>query len=165
MGRYVDPQTALNRQQAIVLLTQGLTYAAVAFRMSISRQRVQQITRPNPEVRDEVRVRANDACQKCGTAIPKGNGHVHHVKVAGLTIEQFDATENLAYLCRPCHRAAHRNQGRPATSWTVRNVGMEYQRMAKAAAAAQGLPVGEWVENVIGEAAKQFKLPVGEVKP
>ncbi len=81
----------------------GLTYAQIARKLGISRQRVQQLISPPPWVRSIVVNRAGGNCQDCGLLV-NGSGHVHHKACDG---EDYNDVANLVLLCVSCHRIAH----------------------------------------------------------
>lgn len=78
----------------------GASFKDIADKFSISRQRVQQIMTPSPEVIQAVKERDKSTCQECGEYVGR-SGHVHH---KGVTNE----IDSLLYLCLSCHRKAHR---------------------------------------------------------
>lgn len=92
------------RKTAIELRLKGLTYAQIGEQLGVSRQRVQQMTRPPHAIQLLIRKRANCRCEKCGVELNTGNGHVHHV---GGEDYDFNDLENLQYLCISCHLKAH----------------------------------------------------------
>jgi hypothetical protein len=91
-----------SREEAIELKMKGLSYAEIAKRFGVSRQRVQQMIRPPREVYNEVRNRAKGMCQLCFVELK--SGHVHHMGT-----EDWDDWRNLRYLCATCHTALHKN--------------------------------------------------------
>lgn len=92
------------QQRAVELRLKGLTYAEIGRELGISRQRVQQITRPPAQVYDFVKRRAESKCEDC--KVPLGSGHIHHKHVTPLF--NYNDIENLEYLCISCHRERHR---------------------------------------------------------
>ncbi len=83
----------------------GASYQGIADKFGISRQRVQQIMAPSPEVAQSVKTRAGGKCQRCGEYVGV-SGHIHH---NGSNARDYDSIDNLEYLCLPCHRKAHKN--------------------------------------------------------
>ena len=81
----------------------GLTYAQIARKLGISRQRVQQLISPPPYVRKLVIDKASGECEICGLRV-NGSGHVHHKSCKG---EDYNDVENLQLLCISCHRKQH----------------------------------------------------------
>jgi hypothetical protein len=86
------------------LFAKGLTYAAIAGKTGISRQRVQQITRPPIKILLSLKKRAKGRCEDCGIEL-LSSGHAHHISRCG----DFNDLRNLEHLCRSCHRQAHSN--------------------------------------------------------
>ena len=96
----------MSKEEMLKMRLSGATYQAVANKASISRQRVQQLLSPPSYIRNLVIKRAGGRCQKCGISCVR-LGHVHHV---GNSIEDYDDTDNLLFLCCSCHRQAHENE-------------------------------------------------------
>jgi len=85
----------------------GYTYAYIASKAGISRQRVQQILSPPAEIRDMVVGKAGGFCQICGVRVGV-SGHVHHTKAAEPTeLDRYNDPESLILLCCSCHRKEH----------------------------------------------------------
>jgi len=84
------------------LKRQGLTYAEIGELYHMSRQRVQQIVSPPPEIANEVRRRSNSKCENC--KIELQDGDIHH---KSWDVAQPNALENLQYLCVACHMLLH----------------------------------------------------------
>lgn len=101
----------------IELRIDGFTYADIAKRADISRQRVQQLIAPPPRIRDIIIVKYNNRCFKCGIYVG-ASGHVHHE--GSTNGDDYNDIENLLLLCPSCHRKAHRSytviDGCPETS-------------------------------------------------
>ena len=110
------------------LFREGLTYAAIASKVGLSRQRVQQIVRPPKPIYDAVKAKADGKCEECGVVV--SNGHIHHANGAG---ENFNDMENLQYLCPGCHRKAHSNSSMMlrTTIWLTREQAKRLQALAK----------------------------------
>jgi len=90
------------RERAEAFYFQGLTYAEIGAHLDLSRQRVQQLIRPPRAIYEAVKSRAEGKCEDCGVAIQ--GGHVHHKNDPGL---DYNALENLLYLCASCHPKRH----------------------------------------------------------
>lgn len=84
------------------LFRHGLSYAAIAKKVGLSRQRVQQIIRPPKPIYDLVKARAKGKCENCGIVV--ASGHVHHAHNGD---KNFNDIANLQYLCPSCHRVQH----------------------------------------------------------
>lgn len=95
----------VKRRQAHELYVQGLNYTEIGKRMGFSRQHAQQLVRPPARIFDAVKRRAQGKCENC--RIPVTAGHIHHMKVASPTIENFNDKRRLRYLCPSCHMIAH----------------------------------------------------------
>jgi len=95
----------MNVERMLKLRLNGYTYARIAMRANVSRQRVQQILAPPRPIRDFVVNKHDGKCAKCGLYVGK-SGHVHH---AGNETETYNDIENLELLCLTCHRGAHRD--------------------------------------------------------
>lgn len=81
----------------------GMTYEAIAKAKGITRQRVQQLISPPPQIRKYIVEKADGLCEDCGILV--GNsGHIHH---EGNNGENYNDIENLKLLCISCHRAYH----------------------------------------------------------
>lgn len=91
------------KEEAIELKLKGLSYAEIARRFGVSRQRVQQMIRPPKEVYNAVKERAKGRCQFCGVELD--SGHVHHLN----NVEDYNDWMNLRYLCTACHTNVHMN--------------------------------------------------------
>lgn len=59
-----------------------------------------------PMVRNELRARAGNQCERCGCSGPFAAHHVTPVSEGGT-----NELENLMLLCWPCHKAVHRERG------------------------------------------------------
>lgn len=101
----------VERAKAIQLKLEGLTYAKIGKILGCSRQGAQYLTRPSWKVREDVRVRAKDKCEKCGLGM-NSSGHYHHTSRHGKTVESFNSIDNLEYLCKKCHKKNHPNRSR-----------------------------------------------------
>ena len=92
-----------SREQALKLWLKGLTYADIARNLKVSRQRIQQLIAPDPEMRAAVIEQARGRCQKCGIFVGK-SGHVHHKSVK---VKQYNHHSNLMLVCPSCHMKLH----------------------------------------------------------
>ena len=89
------------------MVLDGNTYAEIARRCGVSRQRVQQIISPPRHIMAKVKERAQGRCEDCGILIHKG-AHLHHVNGDKIDPVKFNGIENIKYLCLGCHRKEHR---------------------------------------------------------
>ena len=97
----------MNRYDEILeLRLAGLSFAEIARKVGVSRQRVQQILAPPKPVRDEVIARAEGRCESCGVEVGK-SGHVHHGAAEHRDGDWYNQIERLQLLCVGCHRNAH----------------------------------------------------------
>jgi len=92
------------KQRALKLRLTGLSYGAIAEKLDVSRQRVQQMLRPPTAVYNWVKKNAQGLCELCGIVDP--HGHIHH-KLTKTLEEFYHDMENLQYLCPSCHRRCH----------------------------------------------------------
>lgn len=76
----------------------GLSYASIAVKFNISRQRIQTYFSPPIKIMEEVAERAQALCEECGTF--DQFGHYHH-KVYQWDI--LNTEKNILYLCVSCH--------------------------------------------------------------
>ncbi len=88
----------------IELRVDGFTYADIAKRAGVSRQRVQQLIAPPPGIRAIIIAKYNNRCFKCGVYVG-ASGHVHHE--GSTNGDDYNDIENLLLLCPSCHRKAH----------------------------------------------------------
>lgn len=96
---------AARRLAFVMLRVQGLSYAEIAFREGISRQRAQQLCAPPAETVALIKARAGGCCEMCRKVTARGN--THHVHVRGCDPAVYHDPANLLYCCIGCHRAAH----------------------------------------------------------
>lgn len=97
-----DHEKSLPRkQQVTALIVSGKTYQQIATELGITRQRVQQLNKPDPAIIKELRKRANGECENCG--MPLVSGQIHHVSEK-IPVDTYHGLPNLKYLCIPCHR-------------------------------------------------------------
>jgi hypothetical protein len=87
------------RQRAVRLKKTGFTYTQIGEQLGISRQRAQQLIKPQPLVYAKVVGRADGMCQSCFKII-EGPGHVHHRR---LDVDDFNGLNNLLWVCLNCH--------------------------------------------------------------
>lgn len=81
----------------------GRTYFEIAKQAGVSRQRIQQILSPPPEIRNYITRKFSNHCAQCGVLI-KRKGDIHHIK---LSDEDYEDIENLELLCVSCHQRKH----------------------------------------------------------
>jgi transcriptional regulator with XRE-family HTH domain len=82
----------------------GMTYDEIARKAGVSRQRIQQLLSPPPDIRDFVVKKFNGLCNHCGIKVGT-SGQVHH---HGTDEEEtYNDIPNLELLCLACHRAEH----------------------------------------------------------
>jgi hypothetical protein len=87
------------RKRAIDLKRQDMSYQAVALEMGISRQRVQQLTRPPKPIKEAILLRAKGKCEECGAEIGR-RGEFHHKNEHDY---DWNDISNIDYLCKTCH--------------------------------------------------------------
>lgn len=96
----------------------GLSYADIAQRFGLSRQRIQQIFSPKSKTMFAIADRAKALCEECG--VFDQFGHYHH-KVYEFDI--LNSVENILYLCNSCHLSKNgtkhycKNCGKQVKSW------------------------------------------------
>ena len=56
----------VNRKDVIKMYRSGMTYAAIAEKVGVSRQRIQQIVRPSAPIYRKLQQRAKGKCENCG---------------------------------------------------------------------------------------------------
>lgn len=95
----------MDRKELLALRLEGLTYKAIADKVGLSRQRIQQLLSPPTEIRNIVVARAEGKCQECGILVGD-SGHVHH---NGDEVDAYNDIANLELLCLSCHRRKHSN--------------------------------------------------------
>ena len=83
----------------------GLTYAQIGEKVSLSRQRVQKLLQPPPLVRLALSDKYGDSCADCGIDL-QFHGHAHHIATKD-GVEDWNDLPNLVLLCISCHRRAH----------------------------------------------------------
>ena len=87
----------------------GLSNAAMAERLGVSRQRIAHRLAPRVAIRRIVVERARGQCEHCGLHVGR-SGLIHHRTSRGMTCDQYNDLDNLGLLCRPCHRRARRTR-------------------------------------------------------
>lgn len=140
--------TSIMKQRILELLDAGLRPAEVARQCGVSRQRVDQIRRPE-------RQRASDgartlrswgfidtsACARCGGAAEHG----HH--------PDYSRPQYIIWLCVPCHSAEH-GKGHSMAEPVVRKIFAFPPELADAltsAARSERISETEWVRRVLAE--------------
>lgn len=84
-------------------ISAGLTYQQIGTNLGISRQRVQQLVAPSPEIRQIIIDREHGACQVCGMQV-NDCGHIHHLSPYE---QNYNGLSNLQLLCSSCHAKIH----------------------------------------------------------
>jgi uncharacterized protein YlaI len=103
----------------VTMLIGGKTYGEISKAFDITRQRVQQIVKPNKETLKCLKERAGNKCEYCGD--PLLCGQAHHIKWIA---DGFNELANLKYLCTSCHLRVGAKQASCIVcdkSFTVRN--------------------------------------------
>lgn len=90
------------RQRALGMWLKGMTFAAIGQQMGVTRQRVQQVLCPPPDLRKETYDQADGKCQVCGVHLGH-NGQYHSTDDGPID----DFTQPLTLLCLACHRLKH----------------------------------------------------------
>ena len=78
------------------LKSEGYTYQAIADRVGVSRQRIQQIIAPSRDNRQEI-LSNRHFCERCGMRLDKA--HLHHLDYMTIAIQ---------VLCPKCHSEVRR---------------------------------------------------------
>ena len=87
-----------------MLRLEGRTYKYISNIAGISRQRVQQLLSPPPQIRNFIVEKYKGYCADCGLYVGR-SGHVHHDNSDN---EDYNDIEKLELLCISCHRKAHK---------------------------------------------------------
>mgnify|MGYP001581133046 CR=1 FL=1 len=106
-------KTNMGRSELLQLRLDGMTYAAIAVKAGISRQRVQQLLRPPTPIYNMVKRQSESRCAQCGILVR--DGHVHHI--TSTNGDTYDDLSNLLYVCPTCHRSFHERER--GSFWTV----------------------------------------------
>ena len=85
----------------------GLSNAAIAERLGVSRQRIAQRLTPRIAIRRIVIERVRGQCEHCGLHVGR-SGWIYHKTSRVVTCDEYNDLNNLAVLCPPCHRRARR---------------------------------------------------------
>jgi len=94
-------------EQAFKLRLAGYSYAEIGKKMTVSRQRIQQLLSPPARIRDRVITSAQGKCQGCDLFVGS-NGHIHHKGIKRIeTQDDYNKINNLVLLCISCHSRAH----------------------------------------------------------
>ena len=91
-------------QTATKMFADNATYADIGTTLGVSRQRAQQLIQPRPWVIAALKLRADSKCERCHAKISAG--HAHHKSRSARPLNHL---RNLEYLCRGCHRKAHKD--------------------------------------------------------
>jgi hypothetical protein len=101
------PVRDLDRVQAVVgMRSRGMTYRDIGTALGITRQRAQQIGRPDDDLRRRVVASSLGCCERCGCMVGL-SGQLHHRVARGANPDVYNTTDNLALLCVSCHRVVH----------------------------------------------------------
>lgn len=103
--RVKSAKAQAHHQRAWELRMSGLTYAEIAQQLGVSRQRAQQLVKPDVYIIHAVKRRAAWRCEECHVHLSQG--HVHHRDAHGPTADTYNELDNLQYLCARCHVMAH----------------------------------------------------------
>ena len=95
----------MDKKQVLKLRLDGMTYQQIGSMFSVSRQRIQQILSPPPEIKQVIQDRFEGKCAICGILVG-GKGHLHHRNNNGM--EHYQDVDNLQLLCISCHRREHK---------------------------------------------------------
>jgi YHS domain-containing protein len=95
---HLKSQPRKNKVTFFVL--KGWTYQEIAEELGITRQRVQQLNKPDRATIKQLKERANGRCEYCGMKLV--NGHAHHIS-ENVIFEDYQKLSNLKYLCTSCH--------------------------------------------------------------
>jgi len=99
----------MNKLEMVKLRLDGYTYAQIAKKAGVSRQRIHQIIAPPKAIREYVVNKYHGYCKDCGLYVGK-SGHVHHEY--STTGDDYSDVEHLILLCISCHRKRHQFFGR-----------------------------------------------------
>ena len=91
--------------EMVNLKAMGLSYRAIGEQVGVTRQRIQQLFTLLPPTMAVIYERAGGCCETCN--IIEQFGHYHH-KVYDFAI--LNETDNILYLCTPCHSRNGRNR-------------------------------------------------------
>lgn len=130
------------RERAIDLKSQEMTYAQIGRFMGITRQYAQQLCKPPKQVYILLSRRSGGRCEKCGK--PLNSGHVHHIKY---THDRWNL-DDLLYLCQICHRREHKGEKIIGTVTICLNA-VELQRLNR---------LREYLGGVTASGALKFAL-------
>lgn len=122
-------------------------------------------------VKDSVRKRAGNSCEKCGAKIVRNkagfsNGSLHHRKPRRLG--ELHTISNLVLLCNPCHGEIHRNEWLAALQgfivWTDPEVTpvLRAGRRARAGTTPPAHPSRGWALLVPDGSLEHLSHPEGE---
>lgn len=96
----------MDKSEMLRMRLDGSTYASIAGKAGVSRQRIQHILSPPSSVANSIRAQCKGRCSSCTILVGK-SGHIHHKKVSGKTEDDYNDISNLTLLCISCHREAH----------------------------------------------------------
>lgn len=85
-------------KEIVEMKASGMTYAAIAEKLGVSRQRIQQYFMPTIDTMHAISERTNAHCEVCGQF--DQFGHYHHLKY---DYEIINEPSNIQYLCTSCH--------------------------------------------------------------
>lgn len=97
-----------NQIKAVEMKLAGSTYTQIGLALGLTRQRAQQLIKPNKWTCGEVRRLAESKCARCRQLIESPrDGHIHHASTENKDAKTYNQIENLEYLCLSCHRLLH----------------------------------------------------------
>jgi hypothetical protein len=137
----------MNKSEMMDMKLDGMTYADIAVKAGLSRQRIQQILAPPNKIRNIIIEKFNNRCNRCGIYVGK-SGHVHHANME--RPECYKGIENLELLCPACHRIAHKG--------THKHISKNIDRDVKIATFAMGN-----LNKNLAEIGRVFNLSGGNI--
>lgn len=104
MSKNRGPVPLVEKHKAHLMRLEGYSFGTIGEHLGVSRQRIHQLLRPNPQTIHTVCLQAKYHCGICGIYISQGDIHSSDIKKE-LALDT--PPKDLEYLCRPCHRKAH----------------------------------------------------------
>ena len=93
----------MDKDLALRMKRNGMTYQQIGDYFKVSRQRVQQAISPPFAVKLALIRRSGNKCQDCGIFLG-GHGDIHH---EGGSDCDYNDIDNLVHLCTSCHVRRH----------------------------------------------------------